>query len=260
MKHTFSLFSDYFALRDNRLTALDPREKLLAALALILGALFSTQPWFPSSLLILSAGLLVSIRIPLRVILLRLLPALGIVAVLALLKVFLSGHTPLWRLEVFGVTLVATREGAQVALLLGSRVLGAVSVVMLLGFTTPMHEVCQALRAFGVSQTWVEIAAMVYRYIFALLEHAGDVCMAQRARLGYSTIRRSLASMGVLAGTVFVRAFDQAFRTHMAMRARCYRGYIPLTPLPRFGGERMLRLFILITGIAASLLLLESVA
>jgi cobalt/nickel transport system permease protein len=55
---------------------------------------------------------------------------------------------------------------------------------------------------------------------------------AQRVRLGYCGLKRSLNSLGVLSGVVIVKSLEQAQRTHEAMLARGYKGHTPFGPMP----------------------------
>ena len=98
---------------------------------------------------------------------------------------------------------------------------------------TPAYKIFGALRWFHVPEAWVEISLLVYRYTFVLLDQTADIAAAQRVRLGYSTLGRSLSSAGVLAGTVVARSMDQAMRTYEAMILRGYQGRLPLGPLPK---------------------------
>ena len=109
---------------------------------------------------------------------------------------------------------------------MGSRVLGSVSVVLLLSSVTPAHRIFHSLRWLGVPRGWVEIATLMYRYIFTLLDQTADVLAAQRVRLGYSGLKRSLVSLGVLTGAVIVQSLEQATRTYEAMSLRGYQGQI----------------------------------
>jgi len=54
-------------------------------------------------------------------------------------------------------------------------------------------------------------------------DQAADVMDAQKCGLGYSSLRRSLSSTGVLAGTVMKVAMDQGIRTYEAMELRGYK-------------------------------------
>lgn len=226
------LFFDIFAYRDHAWTRADPRPKLVLALATILAIILSTRIVLPLALLALCLAALLALRIPPRLILERLAGPMGMVLVLILLQAFTRGSTAIWTFTLGGKELALTREGLWHGGLMGARVLGAVSVMLLFSAVTPAHKVFSALRWFRFPQGWVEIAMLMYRYTFVLLDHAADVASAQRVRLGYRGLRRSLSSLGTLAGAVLVRSIDQASHTHQAMMLRGYSGSIPLGPLP----------------------------
>jgi cobalt/nickel transport system permease protein len=99
---------------------------------------------------------------------------------------------------------------------------------LLLSSITPAHRIFHALRVLGMPRGWVEVALLMYRYIFTVLDLVSDMISAQRVRLGYSGVKRGLASLATVAGTIVVRALDQAERTHEAMQLRGFRGDIPL--------------------------------
>jgi len=250
MKHTFTLFSDYFALRDNWLTRFDPRLKVTIVLAFILSVISSSQVFSPLLVLVLCVGCMLSIRIPIRIMLIRFAPVAGVLVVLIGLRSFLVGVTPLWTFSIPGHDFTATSEGVREGALIGGRVAGAISAVMLSSFITPAPQVYATLLWFRAPRIWVEIAAMVYRYIFVILECARSAMLSQRARLGYVGTMRSLHSVGILAGSVCVRAFEQAEGTHRAMLARGYTGTMPTGKLDALGARRLAAL-ITICGLIA---------
>lgn len=225
------IFSDIFARQDNFLARVDPRAKLIVALAVLLAVIFSTNPVFPLVVLVLCVGTAVSVGVPARLIALRLAVPMGIAGFLLVVQSVCSGSTPLWTLNIHGWKIIVLQEGSRAGLQIAARVLGAVSVVFLLSSVTPAHRIFCALRALGVPRGWVEIALLMYRYIFVLLDIAGDLTSAQKVRLGYSNMRRGLSSAGLVAGTVLLRSIDQAIRTNDAMKARACGGSIPIGPL-----------------------------
>jgi cobalt/nickel transport system permease protein len=229
----FELFSDIFACRDNALTRMDPRPKMIIALALIVAVVLSKQAFLPLLVFVSCTVGMIWLRMPVKLVLLRLVGPMGIVLVLVTLQAFLTGVSPVASFSLAGYRFVATAEGLMRGVLLGSRVLGAVSVMLMLSSVTPAYKIFGALRWFRVPEVWVEIALLVYRYIFVLLDQTADIAAAQRVRLGYSTVGRSLSSAGVLAGTVVARSMDQAMRTYEAMTLRGYQGRLPVGPLPR---------------------------
>jgi cobalt/nickel transport system permease protein len=230
----FELFSDIFACRDNFLTRIDPRVKLVTAVVLIIAAVLSTKAFFPLTVLVFCLSVMIGLGMPARLILLRIAGPIGIVAVLIVLQTFLSGVTPIFSQDFLYWKFTATEEGLKRGSVLGSRVLGAVSVMILLSSVTPAYKIFNALRWFKVPDAWVEIALLVYRYTFSLIDQISDVILAQSTRLGYSSVRKSLNSVGVLAGTVITRSMDQAMRTYEAMTLRGYQGSMPFGPLPEF--------------------------
>ena len=233
LQPVFELFSDIFAYRDNTLTRIDPRVKLVLAVLAILGVLLSTRFAFPPLVFAACLAGMLAIRMPAGLLLARFAAPFGIVLVVILLQSLLIGSTPLFSFSLFGWKTGVMREGALHGALLGTRVLGAVSVLLLLSSTTRAHQIFHALRWMGVPKGWVEVGMFMYRYVFMLMDQAGCVMDAQRVRLGYSGLGRSLSSSGLLAGTVIKVAMEQGIRTCEAMELRGYKGCMPFGDLPR---------------------------
>jgi cobalt/nickel transport system permease protein len=253
----FDLFSDIFACGDNGLSRLDTRVKLVVAMAAIVSVLVSTGEALPLAVLGLCVGAMLAVRIPVKLVVLRLLAPVGMVAVLVILQSLMVGSTPLLTVVVWHWQLTATVEGTRHGLLLGSRVLGGVSVMLLLSSVTPAHGIFSALRWFGAPREWVEIAMLMYRYAFARVDDAGDVAAAQRLRLGYAGVKRSLASFGALIGTVIIRSLDQATSTHEAMLLRGYTGSMPSAPPAPLGRRDWWVMGTAVPALLIALLILE---
>jgi len=214
------------------LARLDVRVKLIPAMAAIVAVIVSSRPTLPLAVFVICLAGAIASRGSLRPMLARLAGPFLVAGAICLLKVFFSGSTPLRSFDLLGWRLTATGEGLAEGVLLGSRVLGSVSVMIVLFRWTPAHEVFAAMRWARMPRSAVEIAMLMYRYVFALFEQAASVVAAQKVRLGYSSLPRSLTSMGSLAGIVTLRAIDQADKTHEAMVARGYRGSLQIPPLP----------------------------
>jgi len=253
----FDLFSDVFAGKDNLLTRMDARVKMLAACTLILCVLLSGTMRMPAAALLLGLGTMAAVGVPARIILLRLAAPLSIVLVLVMLQMFLTKGAVLFRVSWLDITLSASREGLMQGCAMGIKVLGSVAVVTLLGCVTPAHTLFHALRWFRIPRNWVEIALFMYRYTFMLLEQTADVAAAQRLRLGYSGWRRAIRSLGVLAGTVLTRSMDQAMRTYDAMVLRGYNGRFPFAPLPRMRPVEVAGALAVVCGIGILFFILE---
>lgn len=237
MERAFELFSDIFTNRDNPLTRIDPRVKVIVTFLTMLFVILSTRPALPLAVFALSLAGTRIVQVPMRLVLARLAAPVAIVVVLVTLQTFLIGSTPLFTLSFLKWKISGFQEGAYRGVLIGCRVLGAVSLLLLMSFSTQAHRIFHTLRWLGMPKGWVEVAMLMYRYIFTLLDQTADVMCAQRLRLGYSTIKRALSSTGVLAGTVMILSMDQAVRACDAMMLRGYKGYMPFGALPAMSGK-----------------------
>lgn len=231
---TIDIFSDIFAFRDNALTRMDARVKLLLAMECLVCVVLSQQAVFPLAMWTFCLTVSLAVRIPWRVIVLRLTAPTAVVLVMAVLQSILRGTTPLWVLNLGVAKVVMTKEGVQAGLLTGTRVFGAVSVVFLLSVVTPVHRIFQAMHWFRVPKDWLEIASLMYRYLFTLIDVTMDMAAAQRLRLGYRGTKRSVRSMSELIGIAIIRSLDQAVRTHEAMALRGYNGNLRFGLQPAF--------------------------
>jgi cobalt/nickel transport system permease protein len=232
MKQTFHLFSDFFSRRDNSLRRLDVRVKMAISAMLFCVVLGSTQVYLPLLLWCIAWIGLALLRIPLRIIFSRFLPSLLVAMVLLVFQALVTGHTPFYNGMIGSWTFTFKEEGVSLGLLQASRILGAVGVLLLLSSVTPAHELFLGLRWCRFPKVWVEIALMMYRYLFVCLEEASELLDAQRIRLGYGSSRTAILSAGSLVGAVMVRSIEQSERTHDAMVARGYSGEYPFGQLP----------------------------
>lgn len=253
----FDIFFDIFAGHNNILKGIDPRAKFFVALATILAVVFSSNPILPLAVFTLCMIVALWIHIPIRLLLLRMVFPLGIVSVVVVLKTFMTGGESLYTFSFMGWILKVSQEGLRQGIVIGSRVLGAVGVVLLFGSVTPAHEIFRTLRWLKISPDWVEVAMLMYRYTFTLIDQAADIAAAQRCRLGYAGARRSLASMGTLAGSVLVSSYNQGIRTHEAMTARGYKGHMPFGPMPALSLKNKLIMFFALASVTGLYLILE---
>jgi cobalt/nickel transport system permease protein len=113
----------------------------------------------------------------------------------------------------------APDAAARAGSLVGHALAGS-AAVLLLATTTPMSDLLPALRRARVPAAVVEVASVVYRLLFVLLDSLHTVREAQTARMGYSSLRRSYRSSGALAAAVLIRSWDRARRMHDGLAGR----------------------------------------
>jgi cobalt/nickel transport system permease protein len=231
---------------------IDARVKLLIALILLLMVLTYRGLFFPLLTTLVCLIFCIRMRIPPRVFILRFSEPLFIAGVVLFLKFFFSGENVLFSVSVMGARIVGHKDGLMDGLQIAGRILGAVSVVAVLGFSTPFTEFMAGLSWLKIPKGFIEISMFAYRYIFVLFEDAMVIYTAQKNRLGYSNIRRGLGSFGIMAGALTLKAFEHSQSTASSMIQRGYDGNMPVLkhkPFKPFDVGCSL-LFIVVAGVA----------
>lgn len=231
------IFSDLFAQKENLLTGIEPCVKIAFTGVALAINLLAPNIYAPLGIAGFCLITLLAIRIPPRLLLLRLIMPLMMAVAVLLTQIFLHGTTPLFTLSLGGLRLVGFEEGAARGFLIMCRVVGGVSLLLFLTMTTPAHRLLMAATWLRVPKTLVELGLLVYRYIFVLIEEAITVRDAQKARLGYHNWRQSMRSLGVLGGTLVLRVYDRAERVFEAMLVRGYNGAAAINYRARFTGK-----------------------
>jgi cobalt/nickel transport system permease protein len=188
-----------------------PGDKLLLCLGLVVCAL--VLPVWPGSLLVGATAVVLALgpaRVPVATFGRAVRLPLGFVAIGALAAVVEIGGDGIgW----------APDAAAKAGALVGHALAGGASV-MLLATTTPMSDLLPALRRLRVPAAVVEVASVVYRLLFVLLESLRTIREAQTMRMGYSSVRRSYRSSGALAAAVLTRSWDRARRLQEGLAGR----------------------------------------
>lgn len=205
-------FCEYFK-KDNLLSRIDARVKLFVILVTLIMVLSYKGIGFSLLVTLLCLFLCFRMKIPPRVLILRFAEPAIIVSVILCLKIFSGGY----------------KNGLADGLIIATRIFGAVSLVVLLGFSTPFTEFMAGLLWFKAPKGFVEILMFAYRYIFMLFDDAFVIYSAQKNRLGFSNISRGLNSFGILSASLILKAFQQSQDTTLAMIQRGYTGDTPLT-------------------------------
>jgi cobalt/nickel transport system permease protein len=97
------------------------------------------------------------------------------------------------------------------------------SMVILLSNTTPFSNLLITLRRLHVPGLLITILALLYRYLFVLIDEAERLNRARASRT-FTTSRRSKWRMlASLIGQLFVRSTERAERIYAAMTARGWK-------------------------------------
>lgn len=220
-------FTDQFRKR-HFLSGVDARIKIIATVFTLILILSNKGFVFPLLIIAGCTLLCLKMKVSFKVFIVRYSEPAFIAFVLVLLKLFFSGSDALFTVDINIFTLTGYKDGLIDGLMLSVRIIAAVSVIIVLGFSTPFTGIIAGLSWFKVPKVLIEITMFAYRYIFVLLEDAMVIYNAQKNRLGYSSIKRGLNSFSTLTGSLILKAFEHSQKTTVAMIQRGYDGNIPL--------------------------------
>ena len=230
---------------------IDPRVKLLSAAALLVMVISCQRIAFPLLVCVLGLALCLSLGTPVRTLAFRFSEPLFIASTVLVLKLFFSGSVPLFSFAVAGFEMVGYRDGLMEGVRIASRIMGGVSLLAVVGFSTPFTELMAALSWLRVPQVLVDVALFAWRYLFLLLEDAQVVYNAQKNRLGYVGYRRGLSSFGTLAGVLVIKAFDNSQSITTAMVQRGYDGDMPMSLHKPLRAAEVARALLFVIGMGA---------
>jgi cobalt/nickel transport system permease protein len=233
----FVAITDRHVAADSFIHHLDPRAKLLAALAFIFSVLFIPQAdWllFGAYACLLVAVTLISTLSP-RLILGRSLLALPFVLA-AVPVLFNRPGEAVFEVPLFGWT--ATNDGIEALSSILLRSWLSVTAATILTATTEPDHILRSLRAFGVPRILVATISFMWRYVFVIGEEAQRLLRAREARSARpagktgGTWRWRAQVAGNMVGSLFLRSLARSERVYVAMLARGYNG--ELRSLERF--------------------------
>jgi cobalt/nickel transport system permease protein len=143
--------------------------------------------------------------------------------------------------QLFSVTMVGAFptfslvSGADIGkvLLIALRSSTCVSALLFLALTTPLSSILQLLQRMGLNAEISDIAMVMFRIIWVLLDCLDAGRQSLDARLGYSGRRRMLKSNGLLLASLLPRVFARARRLETGLAARGYTGRLSFISIER---------------------------
>ena len=223
---TRAMLSEETARKRGLLQSLDVRVRLIGLLALVLAVTLSRKISVVAALFAAALLLAVVSRVNLFVLAKRVwLIVLGFTGVIAIPALF---TTP-GRAIVSNGTIAITEQGLRTAALLVLRVETAVTFTTLLILCTPWTHVLKALRALRLPKEAIMILAMTYRYVFLLVDTAGQMLESRRSRtVGVLTGTEQRQIAGRTAGVLLSKSVALSNEVYLAMESRGFRGEIEI--------------------------------
>jgi len=215
----------------NRLRYLPPEHKLLFAIALFtLG--FLTSPAIQGAIALwLALWVIGYARIPADVYLkLQAIPlTMGLMSLPALLLGISRLPTPgsanpdaLLGVALGRWYLYLSDQGLQQGGALIVRAIALTSCLYFILLTVPFTEILQVLKRLGCPVLITDLLALMYRFIFVLVNTVSELTTAQQARLGYTTWHNRMRSLSIVVSQLLWRTLDNYQQISLGLRSRGY--------------------------------------
>jgi cobalt/nickel transport system permease protein len=217
---------DRWARQTSAVHRFDPRAKLVALLALLVAVATADRrvPLFGCELLLFLMAGFAFARVPLGHAFSR----------AAIVLPFAAAF----------VAVMGLNGEAERGLLLAFKSYISALAVLLVVATTPAPCLLGGLESLGAPRFLLEVAQLLYRYLFLLSEEAQCMSRAAAARgIGAGVMERFRAAAGALA-VLFARSYVRAEGIHRAMLARGFAGRLPAMKQSRFRGADALFLLV----------------
>ncbi len=168
------------------------------------------------------------IAVPIRLSWLFIIIAAVLIALAMMSKIpkfFLLKRLLLLEPFVFGIAILAffQENGAIVFVSIVIRSTLSLLTILLLTNTTPFAEVLQVLRKYHFSPLFVTVLALMYRYLFVLIDEVERMQRARRSRLFQRNRLQLWRMLSTMIGQLFVRSSERAERIYAAMCARGWK-------------------------------------
>ncbi len=121
-------------------------------------------------------------------------------------------------------SLSITSESINEGFFVFCRVIGGMSALIFIAITTPMTDLFIVMRQCSIPEAVLDLAMIIYRSIFMIMDQLVQTYQAQVMRLAYGSFRESIHSFATLCGAVFIASWESGEDLIRAMDARCYSG------------------------------------
>lgn len=197
----------------------NPWEKVIFGAGFLLVVLL--VPPMPGSILvalIVSAAAILGARIPVATWLtvLSVPISFAILTALGILVQFNTGGSPI----------TIDWNGVPMATGLLLRSIAAISCLAFIGWTTPLMELIPVFEHVGVPIVLIDLALMIYHFLFVTAMTVKEMRLAQSWRLGRADFNSRLRAVSMLASGLFVRCIERVRRLEHGIEARGYDGHL----------------------------------
>lgn len=135
-----------------------------------------------------------------------------------------GGENYLISFSFFNFVIGISTENLELAGLVFCRAMSGVSCMLFLIYTTPVMQIAGVMKKAHISNTFLEIFILTYRFIFDYWDKIKLMVTAQELRFGYKNLRVTLKSLGMIVSNLFVIAIESYEEMTRALELKQYQG------------------------------------
>ena len=201
---------------------LDGRIKLVILIFIIVYAVFSTQILVMMVLEIYLLSLIYISNVSFKTSIKRILLLLPFGGIIILFQPFIHPGNVIW-VGYFGLQI--TDAGFMWAALLMSRLVVALTSIVLLSSISPMQEVVESFRRLGMPREFAMIFSLMIRFLFMFFDELNRIRHAQKTRC-FDAFNKKISytwrikQLGYTVAMMFLRAYEKGETIYMSMASR----------------------------------------
>ena len=104
------------------------------------------------------------------------------------------------------------------------RSIACLTCVYFFVLTTPFNQLLMLLKKLHIPDTIVELIMLVYRFIFIFLEEVEEIKKSQELRFGYTNLKNSYKSIGILGNLLYKRLMKRYEDMSISLDMKLYNG------------------------------------
>ena len=117
-----------------------------------------------------------------------------------------------------------SKFGLYSALKILARSISCLTCVYFLMLTTPFNQLIQVFKKLHIPDNVIEIAMLIYRFIFIFLEEVHEIYKSQEMKMGYMGMKNSYNSLGLLVNMLYKRMMKRYEDMSIALDMKLFDG------------------------------------
>jgi cobalt/nickel transport system permease protein len=211
--------------KDSILHLIDGRVKLILLLFIIVFAVFTTQIVVLITLEIYLILLIYISHVSFSTSFKRVLLLLPFAGFIIAFQPFIHPGNVIWTGPFLGIQI--TDNGLMWGALLISRLIVALTSIVLLSSISPMQEVVESFRKLGMPREFAMIFSLMIRFLFMFYDELHRIMHAQKSRNfdifnNKTSYKWRMKQIGYTIAMMFLRAFERGETIYLSMVSRGY--------------------------------------